>query len=412
VRLAFVLVPLTVGLGVLAAAVGDGLPPILRRAYLVPLVLQLGVLFLLSSKIQPELARTTSKESPFGRYRGLFARVEDEPLESSRLAALRGVIVGSEGEAKASREFASFERILGYAELRHSGIVHLLANVLLLWDVFCAAALERFRARAGKRVRPWFSALGEIEALASLGAFTYEHPKFAFPVVEEGPPRFLAEELGHPLIAEDKRQANSVDLAEPGTGLLVTGSNMSGKSTWLRSMGLGAVLAQAGAPVCARALRMTPLSVRTSMRISDSLEQGVSHFYAELEKLKAVVDGANRGEPVFFLLDEVLHGTNSRERHVGARAVVTHVLSKGAIGVVTSHDLALADLEEATGGRVRNVHFQEQVRDGRMSFDYKLKPGVVATTNALRLMKLVGIDVALPEESGEPDRAGDPEVSR
>jgi DNA mismatch repair ATPase MutS len=175
--------------------------------------------------------------------------------------------------------------------------------------------------------------------------------------------------------------------------LLVTGSNMSGKSTWLRSMGLAAVLAQAGAPVCATKLRMTPLSVRTSMRISDSLEHGVSHFYAELEKLKSVVDAADRGEPVFFLLDEVLHGTNSRERHIGARAVVVHLLKKGAIGAVTSHDLALSDLAEATTGRVVNVHFKESVHDDKMTFDYVLSPGVVSTTNALRLMRIVGIAV-------------------
>jgi DNA mismatch repair ATPase MutS len=168
---------------------------------------------------------------------------------------------------------------------------------------------------------------------------------------------------------------------------------MSGKSTWLRSMGLAAVLAQAGAPVCAKKLSMTPLSVRTSMRISDSLEHGVSHFYAELEKLKSVVDAANRDEPVFFLLDEVLHGTNSRERNIGARAVVVHLLEKSAIGAVTSHDLAMADLAETTAGHVVNVHFKELVHDNKMTFDYVLSPGVVSTTNALRLMKIVGIAV-------------------
>jgi hypothetical protein len=398
VRAAFVLVPLTVGLSVLRSVLGKALPPLLQHAWLLPFTLQLLVLFLLSSKIQPELTRIASKESPFGRYRSIFERIEAEPMQAPRLADLKAKIAGPDGAHPASREFASFERILGFAEVRHSGLVHLAANLFLLWDVFCAAALERFRARAGRRVRGFFEALGEMEALSSFGGLAYEQTSFTFPIVEEGPPRFLAEGLGHPLIPSSKREVNDVDLPRPGTGLLVTGSNMSGKSTWLRSMGLGAVLAQAGAPVCATNLRMTPLSVRTSMRISDSLEAGVSHFYAELEKLKAVVDGANAGEPVFFLLDEVLHGTNSRERHIGARAVVVHVLEKGSIGVVTSHDLALSDLEEATEGRVRNVHFEEHVVEGRMSFDYKLKAGVVSTTNALRLMKLVGIAVALPED--------------
>ncbi|MDI3286462.1 MutS family DNA mismatch repair protein [Polyangium sp. 15x6] len=397
VRAAFVLVPLTVGLFALSHGLGSALPPILRRAYLVPFVLQVVVLFVLSAKIQPVLAQASSKEAPFGRYRDLFARIEAEPLRAPRLVELRSALLGGDDGASACRELATFERVLGFVELRHSGLAHMLLNVFLLWDVFCIVALERFRLRAGRHVRGWFTALGEIEALASLGAFAYEHPTFAFPVVEEGPPCFVAERLGHPLIPARSRCDNDLAIDGPGRGMLVTGSNMSGKSTWLRSMGLAAVLAQAGAPVCARSLRMTPLSVRTSMRISDSLEQGVSHFYAELEKLKSVVDAADHGEPVFFLLDEVLHGTNSRERHIGARAVVVHLLDKGAIGAVTSHDLALADLEAQTGGRVENVHFEEHVEDGKMTFDYVLRPGVVSTTNALRLMRLVGINVALPD---------------
>jgi hypothetical protein len=393
---AFVLVPITLLLLVLYSTHGDAVP-LLRRAFLVPFALQIIVLIVARAKIEPVIAAAASKEAPFGRYRELFARIEAEPFTAPRLVSLKEAIAGGAEGRSASRELAAFERILGFAELRHSGLVHLLADLFLLWDVFVAVAFERFRARAGGHVQGWFRALGELEALASLGGFAFERPDFAFPAVESGLPRFGAEGLGHPLIPADRRVTNDVELPAPGMGLLVTGSNMSGKSTLMRAMGLAAVLGQAGAPVCARRLSMTPLAVRTSMRISDSLEQGVSHFYAELEKLKAVVDAANGGDPVLFLLDEVLHGTNSRERHIGARAVVVHMLDKGAIGAVTSHDLALADLAEKSGGRVRNVHFEELVAGGRMTFDYKLKPGVVATTNALRLMKLVGIAVALPE---------------
>lgn len=393
VRLAFVLVPTTLVLLITSIVLGDAASPLLHRAWYVPFGLQLALLFLIGGKVAPMLAKAASKEAPFGRYKGIFARIESEPFESARLQALKGTLGVANDSRPASHELASFERILGYAELRQSGLVHLLANVFLLWDVFCGYALDRFRTRAGKNVRGWFKSMGEIEALSSLGAFAYEHPHYAFPVVEEGAPRFEAEGLGHPLISGGKRIGNSVELPEPGHSLLITGSNMSGKSTWLRSMGLAAVLAQAGAPVCAKKLRMTPLSVRTSMRISDSLEHGVSHFYAELEKLKSVVDAANRDEPVFFLLDEVLHGTNSRERNIGARAVVVHLLEKNAIGAVTSHDLALAELAESTQGKVVNVHFKELVQEGKMTFDYVLSPGVVSTTNALRLMKLVGINV-------------------
>ncbi|MBK9262404.1 MAG: DNA mismatch repair protein MutS [Polyangiaceae bacterium] len=393
VRAAFVLVPLTIVLFTVATIMGDAAPALLRRAWYVPFGLQLVVLFLVGGKVAPMLAKAASKESPFGRYKGMFARIEAEPFEAPRLQSLRESLGVGKDTRPASQELASFERILGFVELRNSGLVYLAANIILLWDVFCGYALEHFRARAGKNVRGWFKSLGEIEALSSMGAFAYEHPTYSYPVVEEGPPCFSAENLGHPLIPSDRRVGNSVELPGPGHSLLVTGSNMSGKSTWLRSMGLAAVLAQAGAPVCAKKLRMTPLSVRTSMRISDSLEHGVSHFYAELEKLKSVVDAADRGEPVFFLLDEVLHGTNSRERHIGARAVVVHLLQKSAIGAVTSHDLALADMAETTNGRVVNVHFKELVHENKMTFDYVLSPGVVSTTNALRLMKIVGIAV-------------------
>jgi hypothetical protein len=392
-RIAFVLVPMTIILMSLGSIMGEALPPLLRKAWYAPFVLQLIVLFLIGGKVSPMLAKAASKESPFGRYKDMFARIEAEKFESPRMQALQSTLGVGKETRPASQELASFERVLGFVELRHSGLVHLAANVFLLWDVFCGYALEKFRTRAGKNVRGWFKSLGEIEALSSLGAFAYEHPSYAYPVVEAGVPRFVAEGLGHPLIPSDRRVGNTIELPDPGHSLLITGSNMSGKSTWLRSMGLAAVLAQAGAPVCAKKLTMTPLSVRTSMRISDSLEQGVSHFYAELEKLKSVVDAANRNEPVFFLLDEVLHGTNSRERNIGARAVVVHLLEKNAIGAVTSHDLAMADLAETTAGHVVNVHFKELVQDNKMTFDYVLSPGVVSTTNALRLMKIVGIDV-------------------
>jgi DNA mismatch repair ATPase MutS len=239
--------------------------------------------------------------------------------------------------------------------------------------------------------------MAELEALSAFATFAGEHPAFVFPEITGGGLRFEAERMGHPLIPASRRVDNDVALAGAGSALMVTGSNMSGKSTLLRAMGVNAVLALAGAPVCARRLAIAPLQVRTSMRITDSLEEGVSHFYAELARLKVIVDAANGGERVLFLLDEVLHGTNSRERNIGARAIVTHLLDRGAIGAVSSHDLGLSDLEAESGGRVRNVHFQELAEGGKLTFDYKLKPGVVTSSNALRLMKLIGIGVALPD---------------
>jgi len=382
-----------------------------HRAWMGSLLIQLGILFLLRPSTEPLLATAASRQAPFGRYRALFARIEAEPLKAPRLAALAADIRGK-GGSDASAAMRSLEAIIGYAEIRHNGIIHFIVNTAVLWDVWCALALDRWRAREGRRVRSWFAALGEIEAIASLGTYTFERPDHAFPEISAEAPRFEAEGLGHPLIPRAKRVSNDVELkAIPegsgipkGMALLITGSNMSGKSTLLRSMGVAAVMAQAGAPVCAARLRMSPLAVRTSMRIDDSLERGISHFYAELERLRSIVDTANTTEEVLFLLDEILHGTNSRERHIGAKAVVLHLIGRGAIGAVSSHDLALADLASESRGRIRNVHFEEIIREGRMAFDYKLKPGVVTTTNALRLMRLVGLDVAGIAE--ETDRAG------
>jgi hypothetical protein len=395
-RVGQILVAITVGLLLAGQILEPGALGRFRNLWVVPLVLQLGVLVALRPALAPILSVVASAETPFGRYMPLIRRIEGQPFTSPRLAALRATLTGASG-ADASRAFGALSRIVSFAELRHNGLAHVLANTFLLWDLFCALALARWRVRFGAQVRPWLAALAEVEALASLGSFAYEHPAFAFPEVTAGELHFEAEGLGHPLIPGGRRVTNDVAIERAGAALMITGSNMSGKSTLLRAIGINAVLALAGAPVCAARLRMGVCSVRTSMRIKDSLEEGVSHFYAELRRLKAVVDAVNAGDKVLFLLDEVLHGTNSRERQIGAKAVVRHLLAQGAVGAVSSHDLGLADIERESDGRVKNVHFEDLVTDGKMTFDYRLKPGVVTTANALRLMKLIGIAVELPE---------------
>jgi DNA mismatch repair ATPase MutS len=266
-----------------------------------------------------------------------------------------------------------------------------------MWDVHCAAALSHWRARFGRELRTWLEALGEVEALASLGAFAFEHPDFAWPLFA-GEPMFDARALAHPLIGADRRVGNDVRLPSAGRALVVTGSNMSGKSTLLRAMGINAVLASAGGPVCAREMSIGPLRIATSMRVVDSLTDGVSLFYAELRRLKRILDLAKEPTrpPVLFLLDEILHGTNSRERVLRARAVVTQLLERGSLGAISTHDLGIAALAQEFEGRVQNVHFSEQVTDdGTMTFDYVLRSGVVQSSNALRLMRAMGI--AVPE---------------
>ncbi|WP_044964274.1 MutS family DNA mismatch repair protein [Sorangium cellulosum] len=391
-----VLVPLTLALLAAPRFIPAEQLGLLRHAYLLPLAAQILVLVLLRPAVEPIVAAASSREAPFARYRPILARVEEQAFSSALLRELKAELAGPSG-ALASREMTALESRVGYSDLRHSGLVHIVANLFLLWDVWCALALERWKLRAGRHVKAWMRTLGHMEALASLATFAHENPDYAYPDVKDGEPRFTAAGLGHPLLPRDRRVTNDVSLEGAGAALLVTGSNMSGKSTLLRAVGVNAALALAGAPVCASSLSLSPVRVRTSMRIKDSLEHGVSHFYAELTRLKRVVDGANGGERVLFLLDEILHGTNARERQIGARAVVRHLVARGAIGAVSSHDMGLSVLEQETAGRVRNMHFEELVVEDRMTFDYKLKPGVVTSANALRLMKIVGIDVDFAE---------------
>ncbi|AKT43054.1 MutS family DNA mismatch repair protein [Chondromyces crocatus] len=407
VRLSAVILPLTLAAFTLTQIVPPATLGLFRHAWLLLVGVQFFLVAAMRSRTEPTLHAASSREAPFGRYRQVLAGIEEQTFSSPLLQRLRAELRGTEpGVRPASEEMLSLQKILGYAELRHNALIHVILNIGLLWDVWCALALDRWRVRSGSRIRSWMQSLGQMEALTSLATFADENPDYAFPEVKESSPRFEARSLAHPLLPRTRRVANDVgfdataDGSDPSAhpvALLITGSNMSGKSTMLRSIGINTVLALAGAPVCAESLELSPLAVRTSMRISDSLEQGVSHFYAEVVRLKRVVDSANRGEQVLFLLDEILHGTNSRERILGAQAVVKHLIERGAIGAVSSHDLGLSPLQEETGGRVRNAHFEELVVEDKMSFDYTLKPGVVSTANALRLMRIAGIGVELPD---------------
>jgi len=335
----------------------------------------------------------SSTEGAFLRYGAMLGLLEKLDLPSPILTSMRQAVVQS-GQLP-SEAMAEFRRAVSWYDLKHNGLIHPVANTLLLWDVHCTLLLERWQTRAGKAARGWFRALGELEALSSFAGFLHDDPGATFPEISEHGAVFEAEGLAHPLLLPDARVANDVALSGPGRALLVTGSNMSGKSTMLRSMGLAAVMTMAGAPVVAKRLRASLLAVRTSMRISDSLDQGVSHFYAEVRKLKVVLDATAGDLPVFFLLDEVLHGTNSRERQVGARWMLSELIAKRALGAVSTHDMELCRLPEHLMQHVEQVHFQESVQGGAMTFDYTLRPGPVTAGNALRLMKIVGLDVPL-----------------
>jgi len=322
-------------------------------------------------------------------YERMAARLEQEPFAAPHLQELSRVLRAT--GAPASVEIRRLRRIVVWADALRNQIVMAIAP-LVLWELHVALALERWRGRCGAALEPWLAALGDAEVAASFGALARERPDHRFPeILADGPPVFAAERLAHPLLDPAASVANDVELGGAGTLLVVSGSNMSGKSTLLRAVGANAVLALSGAPACAGSLRISPLTIATSMRVVDSLQEATSHFLAELKRLKGVTDLADSGVPLLYLLDEVLHGTNSRERLIGVRGVAAHLVDRGAMGLLTTHDLALAALADEHPGRIRNVHFSDRVEGGTMIFDYRMHPGVAATTNAIRLMREVGI---------------------
>lgn len=267
-------------------------------------------------------------------------------------------------------------------------------GVVLLWSTQVACAIEAWRARDGARVGVWVEVLGEIEALLSLAALAFESPADVFPELEKSGPVFDGAGLAHPLLPRARAVPNDVRLDGGMQLMLVSGSNMAGKSSLLRTVGVNTVLALAGGTVRATSLRISLLAVGACMRIHDSLQQGVSHFYAEITRLRHIVDLAGQPErPLLFLLDEILHGTNSHDRRIGAEAVVRSLIARGALGLVTTHDLALTGIVEALAPRAINVHLQDEMIDGVMRFDYTLRAGVVEHSNAVALMRAVGLDV-------------------
>jgi DNA mismatch repair ATPase MutS len=256
-----------------------------------------------------------------------------------------------------------------------------------------AFALERWRASCGPTLGPWIETAAEIEVLCALSGYAYENPESVFPEILDSGATFEGEGLGHPLIDDADCIRNDLALGQGCQALVMSGSNMSGKSTMLRTVGCSAVLAFTGAPVRATALRISPLQIGASIRISDSLKEGTSHFLAEIKRLRQIVDLTDGGSPVLFLLDEVLHGTNSHDRQIGADAVLRGLLARGATGIVTTHDLALARIADHEELRVINVHFQDSIENGQMVFDYALREGVVTRSNAIELMRSIGLDV-------------------
>jgi hypothetical protein len=320
----------------------------------------------------------------------ILARMERESFATGRLRQLSDAL-RTEG-MPASRQIAALNRLI---ILLDSSRNHFFAPIaaILLWNIQCAYSIEDWRRKSGHCVPRWLAAVGELEALCSLAGYAYENPSDPFPELATEGPCFEGDELGHPLIPRKNCVRNDVRLHRDLRVLVVSGSNMSGKSTLLRTVGINAVLALAGAPVRAGKLRISPMVVGASLQRRDSLQEGVSRFYAEITRLRQLVDLTAGPLSLLFLIDEILAGTNSHDRAIGASAVVQDLVRRNAFGLLTTHDLALAEIADHMAPRAENVHFEDSMEHGKLVFDYRLRKGIVRKSNALELMRSIGLEI-------------------
>lgn len=361
---------------------------------LVWLVLQIGCVAVWRRQIGDVIHHIEGPSLDIRLLTALLARLEQEPFTSPRLTDIHARLIA--GGVRPSARLRQLQRHVSWLDSMHNPLFAPVGAALLV-RAQAAVWIDRWHAANGRALAAWLAAVGELEALSSLAAFAYERAENPFPVLLDDPahgPRFDATALAHPLIVGHAAVANDVRLGggDPQV-LLVSGSNMSGKSTLLRAVGCNVVLALAGAPVRAAALTLSPLAIGATLRVEDSLQAGISRFYAEVLRIRAIVETARGPLPLLFLLDEILAGTNSHDRRIGADAIVRSLVAGGGIGLVTTHDLALTELPKALGTRAANVHFEDRIEQGRMVFDYRMRPGVVEHSNALELMRAVGLDV-------------------
>ncbi|HXE79623.1 MAG TPA: hypothetical protein VNK41_02650 [Vicinamibacterales bacterium] len=321
---------------------------------------------------------------------GVLELFERQQFQSPKLQSLERALAGT-GQT-ASRRIGQLRLLVDLIESQHNQFFAP-AAALLLWGTQLAFALERWRTRSGPHLATWLDVIGQFEALCSLASYAFEHPDDPCPSLSPDGPLFDARGLGHPLIPADRLVRNDVRLDGQLRLLVVSGSNMSGKTTLLRAVGVNVVLALAGAPVRAHALTLSPLAIGASLRVVDSLQAGQSKFYAEITRLRAIVALTEGPLPVLFLLDELLSGTNSHDRRIGAEGIVRTLLDRNAIGLLTTHDLALSAVADSLGPAAANVHFADEFDAGGLRFDYRMRPGVVRSSNALALMRAVGLEV-------------------
>jgi hypothetical protein len=367
-----------------------------RTPFLAVLFLEMGYAFFLNSSTSRVTSAVDAPARDLLLLAELLGRLENETFRAPLLQQLHArLTTGSQpgSQTLASAQIAHLSRLKARLDWQENAVFGPIAFALL-WTAQVAMAIERWRNVSGRHIREWIDAAGEFEALCSLASYSYEHPSDVFPeLADQAGGCFEAEALSHPLMPESHSIRNDVQLGGETRLWIVSGSNMSGKSTLLRTIGINTVLAWAGAPVRATRLKISPLTLGASIRVLDSLQDGRSRFFAEITRLREIVALTSGPRPVLFLLDELLSGTNSHDRQIGASAIVRALIDRGAMGLITTHDLALAHIADALPGRSANVHFADTFENGQLHFDYRLQPGVVQRSNALDLMRSVGLEV-------------------
>lgn len=354
------------------------------------LILQGGLLLRVNKKLGDTLSNVYKFRKGLDGFGSMLATIEKEPFKNQDLAALRSELLSASESASAAMK--QLERISDAIDIRLQPLIHFALNLFLMWDVQCAISLEKWIERHGKRVDRWFDVIAAFEAWCSLAVISHLYPDWIFPLIEAAGQKVTARGLGHPLLPQDRCVRNDVTI--DNQSCIITGSNMSGKSTLLRAIGTDLVLAYAGSAVCAREMKCSVMDLYTSMVIRDDLVSGISTFYAELTRISSILEQSRQGKPMLYLIDEIFHGTNSLDRIAGAKTVLRNLTENGVIGLISTHDFELCALEQEKWSNFKNYHFEEHYKNGRIEFDYKLRPGRCTTSNARYLMKMVGIDVS------------------
>jgi len=354
----------------------------------VGLVIQTIILFVGKQRGKALNAVYTYKDS-IKIYEKMLERYERRSFQSDYLQTLKKGLYNRDGKAA----FEQIRKLSSLAELiaNRGNAMFLMINILTLWDIQCMIALESWKEKSGRSLGRWIDAIAELEALNSLAIIHMDHAVWGFPQITAERSGIVAVKLGHPLLGNSV--CNDLAMDKDSGILLITGSNMSGKSTLLRTVGINLVLAYAGAPVYAQSFSCSLLQIYTCMRVSDNLGENISSFYAELLRIKQIVSASKTEAKIFFLLDEIFKGTNSQDRHAGAKVLIKQLGKAGAMGLVSTHDLELGDLERESNRKIRNYHFREYYKNDEIHFDYKLRPGISTTRNAMYLIKMAGIDV-------------------